>query len=120
MENPIQKIPGLTEVISEIGYGRKLKILQDIVITIRKKLNWSPISTDRYLDEENPKVATILNIKIDTIQLEELLKYIIKEMIIFLKEIYNLPTFLKNETIDKKQMCNNLIKTVKKFGIKNC
>ena len=42
MENPIQKIPGLTEVISEFGYGRKLKILQDIVITIRKKLNWSP------------------------------------------------------------------------------
>ena len=55
----------------------------------------------------------------DPIKIEELLKYIIEDMIIYLNEIYNLPTLLEDEMSDKPKIRNSIIQQVKKYGTHN-
>ena len=56
---------------------------------------------------------------IDPIKIEELLKYIIEDMIIYLNEIYNLPTLIEDEMSDKPKIQNNIIHQLKKYGTNN-
>ena len=131
----IQNIPGLYELIYESEYGNRFKILQDIVITIRNKLNWTPLIKRNpntaskvpslfdigSLQKENPKVMKLFhNVERpedeDNKQIKELLKYIIEEMIIYLNDLYNLPCLLEDEIIDTSQICYDLIQEVKKYG----
>ena len=114
METHIQN--QIYKLIYETEYGNRFQVLQEIVNTLRKKLNWTPI---KKYDKETQQIQKILDMLTDPIKIEELLKYIIEDMIIYLNEIYNLPTLLEDEMSDKPKIQNNIIHQVKKYGINN-
>jgi len=120
METQIQN--QLYKLIYETEYGNRFQILQEIASILRKKLNWTPIKKhDKETQEtqETQQIQKLLNLLTDPIKIEELLKYIIEDMNIYLNEIYNLPTLIEDEMPDKPKIHNNIIQQVKKYGIRN-
>ena len=115
METHIQN--QLYKLIYETEYGNRFQVLQEIANTLRKKLNWTPIIKQQ--TQETQQIQKILDMLIDPIKIEELLKYIIEDMIIYLNEIYNLPTLLEDEMSDKPKIRNSIIQQVKKYGTHN-
>ena len=115
METHIQN--QLYKLIYETEYGNRFQVLQEIANTLRKKLNWTPIIKQEI--QETQQIQKILDMLIDPIKIEELLKYIIEDMIIYLNEIYNLPTLIEDEMSDKPKIQNNIIHQVKKYGTNN-
>ena len=115
METHIQN--QLYKLIYETEYGNRFQVLQEIANTLRKKLNWTPIIKQEI--QETQQIQKILDMLIDPIKIEELLKYIIEDMIIYLNEIYNLPTLLEDEMSDKPKIRNSIIQQVKKYGTHN-
>jgi SAM-dependent MidA family methyltransferase len=115
METHIQN--QLYKLIYETEYGNRFQVLQEIANTLRKKLNWTPIIKQQ--TQETQQIQKILDMLIDPIKIEELLKYIIEDMIIYLNEIYNLPTLIEDEMSDKPKIQNNIIHQVKKYGTNN-
>ena len=115
METHIQN--QLYKLIYDTEYGNRFQILQEIANTFRKKLNWSPIIKQQ--TQETQQIQKILDMLTDPIKIEELLKYIIEDMIIYLNEIYNLPTLIEDEMSDKPKIRNSIIQQVKKYGTHN-
>jgi SAM-dependent MidA family methyltransferase len=115
METHIQN--QLYKLIYETEYGNRFQVLQEIANTLRKKLNWTPIIKQQ--TQETQQIQKILDMLIDPIKIEELLKYIIEDMIIYLNEIYNLPTLIEDEMSDKPKIQNNIIHQLKKYGTNN-
>ena len=114
METQIQN--QLYKLIYDTEYGNRFQVLQEIANTLRKKLNWTHVLKQH---KETQQIQKILNMLTDPIKIEELLKYIIEDMIIYLNEIYNLPTLLEDEMPDKPKIHNNIIQQVKKYGTYN-
>ena len=115
METHIQN--QLYKLIYDTEYGNRFQILQEIANTLRKKLNWTPIIKQQ--TQETQQIQKILDMLTDPIKIEELLKYIIEDMIIYLNEIYNLPTLIEDEMSDKPKIRNSIIQQVKKYGTHN-
>ena len=116
METQTQIQNQLYKLIYDTEYGNRFQVLQEIANTLRKKLNWTPVLKH---DKETQQIQKILNMLTDPIKIEELLKYIIEDMIIYLHEIYNLPTLLEDEMPDKPKIHNSIIAQVKKYGTYN-
>ena len=116
METQTQIQNQLYKLIYDTEYGNRFQVLQEIANTLRKKLNWTPVLKH---DKETQQIQKILNMLTDPIKIEELLKYIIEDMIIYLNEIYNLPTLLEDEMSDKPKIRNSIIQQVKKYGTHN-
>ena len=112
METHIQN--QIYKLIYDTEYGNRFQVLQEIANTLRKKLNWTHV-----LKQETQETQKILNMLTDPIKIEELLKYIIEDMIIYVNEIYSLPTLIEDEMPDKPKIQNNIIHQVKKYGIHN-
>ena len=115
METHIQN--QLYKLIYETEYGNRFQVLQEIANTLRKKLNWTPIIKQE--TQQTQQIQKILDMLTDPIKIEELLKYIIEDMIIYLNEIYNLPTLIEDEMSDKPKIRNSIIQQVKKYSTYN-